>query len=238
MTRSKSDVVFLLVLLAASLGFNLWVARRANGAGGNPRYGEFHASVGRSVPVLSLKTLAGEPISVKVAGVGRPTVVYALKPSCVWCARNMGNVKHMVASTKDKFTFVGVSLEPEGVEAYVKRWALDFPVYVEPSTDTLNALGGLDVTPQTIVITPQGVVQKIWDGAYLSQSSEIEKFFGLSLPGLQAQDASTALGRGCVDPTGGHASINSVAAFKDGLKRCSASGSWMPLTSAALSTSQ
>ena len=49
---------------------------------------------------------------------------------------------------------------------------------------TLQSLG-LGNTPQTIVVSPEGEILKVWMGAYLEEMQpEVEAFFGLNLPGL------------------------------------------------------
>ena len=53
---------------------------------------------------------------------------------------------------------------------------------------TLQSLG-LGSTPQTIVVSPEGKVLKVWTGAYDDKlKSEIEDYFGTQLPGLSALD--------------------------------------------------
>jgi hypothetical protein len=57
-----------------------------------------------------------------------------------------------------------------------------FPVYMRLSADTLQAykLGG---TPQTLVISGEGRVQKNWMGAYNGATkTDIETFFRIKLP--------------------------------------------------------
>jgi hypothetical protein len=52
-------------------------------------------------------------------------------------------------------------------------------------TDDVKLKYRLGGTPQTIVISTDGKVLQNWVGAYADkQQMEVEKFFGLTLPGL------------------------------------------------------
>ena len=65
---------------------------------------------------------------------------------------------------------------------------LNFPVYTGLKSDTIQALG-LGGTPQTIVISPEGLVLKNWPGAYREQTQrEVEDYFQVRLPGLISAD--------------------------------------------------
>jgi hypothetical protein len=53
---------------------------------------------------------------------------------------------------------------------------------------------GLESTPQTIIISPDGRVMKNWVGAYgESLRPEVEAYFGIKLPGLTAGDGGASV---------------------------------------------
>src|SRR5258708_38181114 len=84
---SQSDIAFMLVLLAASLGFNAflgrewWRARKSAPASPDVLLGE-------AVAPLRVKTLDGKPETIAYATQSQPTVLYVFTPSCPWCRRN------------------------------------------------------------------------------------------------------------------------------------------------------
>ena len=67
---------------------------------------------------------------------------------------------------------------------------LEFPVYTDLPILTMREykLGG---TPQTIVVSPQGQVNRIWSGAFAEDlKREVEDYFGVKLPGIMDPKSS------------------------------------------------
>jgi peroxiredoxin len=189
---THSDVAFLLVLLAASLGFNTFLGRewwRAHmSAPASP-----DVLLGEVVPPLRVKTLDGKPETIAYAKQSQPTVLYVFTPSCPWCRRNMNNVKHLTAQRANTFRFIGISLDEKGLGAYVAQHGLTFPVYVDPAPEDRSAYH-LGNVPHTLVISQDGIVLKSWRGAYQGgEQAQIEQFFEVKLPGFS--DDREAAGR-------------------------------------------
>jgi hypothetical protein len=89
-----------------------------------------------------------------------------------------------------EYRFVGVSNTEAGFREYVGNMVLPFPVLAVNAKQLgrpaeLAFLKQLGVTPQLIVVEPGGMVRKAWTGALTPQTQdEVERFFGLTLPGL------------------------------------------------------
>jgi hypothetical protein len=84
------------------------------------------------------------------------------------------------------FRFVGLSLDESGLKEYVERHQLKFPVYARLPAETVESLG-LGSTPQTIVVSPEGEIVKVWSGAYIEDlRSEVEAYFGIQLPAVMS----------------------------------------------------
>jgi len=82
------------------------------------------------------------------------------------------------------FRFIGLSLVEPGLREYVEGHHLNFPMYTRLTSRLLTLLG-LGGTPQTIVISPEGLVLKNWKGAYAERvQTELEGYFQIRLPGL------------------------------------------------------
>jgi peroxiredoxin len=189
---TKSDVTVLLILLVASLGGNLFLARAWHGATHPPAVTALAA--GQAVPTLDLKSLDGRAAAIAYAGESRATIVYAFTPTCSWCRKNIENVRHLWTQKGREFRFVGVSLERAGTEAYVARHHLPFPVYTDPSEATLAAYHLNSGVPRTIVVSSEGKVLHDWSGAYAAGNDKaIADFFQVKFPGLVEPESNDAV---------------------------------------------
>jgi len=167
-----------LLLLVASVGLNVLQASKLRAFEDGTRLA---LETGTVAPVLEVTTLDGEPRAIDFSG--RTTVLYYFSPECGWCEKNWLNVKALIAGTHDRVRFIGLATSPD-VEEYMAERRLGFEVYTGLSLETVRAyrFGG---TPQTVVISPEGIVEHVWAGAYGDRvQREIERTFGFALPGL------------------------------------------------------
>jgi len=142
-------------------------------------------NVGTTVPVLIAKRLDGQEETISYQSTNQLTVLYVFTPACRWCVRNMDNFKTLLKEESGSYRFIGVSLSEKDLADYVGKNDLKLPVYSGLSPETLEAYK-LGLTPQTIVISPEGKVLQDWAGAYTGdQQSRVEAFFHVSLPGLR-----------------------------------------------------
>ncbi len=190
----------LVLVVAASGGLNLALARRVREYGSLLSSQPVHQpplSKGALVPPIVATGLDGQLDTITYAARrdDRLTVLYVFTPPCVWCARNMDNFKALLKAKGQEARFVGLSLSPDSLAAYVHEHELTaLPVLTKLSAATMNAyrFGG---TPQTLVISPEGRVVENWSGAWTKKTqTEIEAFFHVTLPGLHlsATGAATA----------------------------------------------
>jgi len=177
----------MMFIVALSLASNLYLAYTISNLAANPTP-KFSArvplSIGVSAPDISAKNLAGTDEKISFKEIDKPSIIYVFSPSCIWCNRNQENLETIIASKRATHRIIGVSLASEGVKEYVAKHNFDFPVYVNLTPDTVRAynLGG---TPQTIVISSSGKVEQNWEGAFVGEvKSEVEKYFGIALPGI------------------------------------------------------
>ncbi|MEO0250004.1 MAG: redoxin domain-containing protein [candidate division WOR-3 bacterium] len=195
-SRRVSDRLFLLMLLVGSLSFNVfqgWEVRRLKTTlGSQPN--SVNLSIGASVPPIAVSRLNDVQETITYSGISSPTVLYVFTPTCKWCDRNMGNIRTLASLRGNSYRFVGLSLSKEGLKEYLDAHKLNFPIYKNPSPESIRLLG-LGTTPHTIIVSPEGKVLKNWLGAYSgSLQSEVEVYFGLRLPGLVLTEGSK-LGR-------------------------------------------
>jgi peroxiredoxin len=198
--RSRSGVVTatMAVALVMSVTLNVLMAHRIRTTDSvrEAAFADRLLKVGTTVPAITAKRVNGgsEVISYQVTS--EPTVLYVFTPTCIWCARNLSNLKTLLENDSDHFRFIALSLSDEGVAPYVAKNGLAIPVYsgLSPETKKTYKLGG---TPQTIVISPEGRILQNWVGAYVgTQKSQVEAFFHITLPGLVAapEPSSTPAG--------------------------------------------
>lgn len=175
---------FVLLLLVASLSLNVYLGWKIRQGTTSSRQNTVTLSPGTKVDPVTAVTLDGIQHTISYEDTNKPTVLYVLSPTCVWCDRNNANLKRLSELRGNDFRFIGLSLAEPGLKAYVDAQHLEFPVYTRLTTETIQALG-LGSTPQTIVISPDGRVLKNWIGAYIDPlRPEVEAYFGITLPGL------------------------------------------------------
>lgn len=174
----------LTLVLALSLGLNVYLLRvgRAPWAPSPPQL----LKVNDQLPAaVSLVRADGKPVTVSFAADTRPTVLYVLSPFCEWCKRNEKDMKELVNATGNRFRYVGLSTVSKGLKQYIAKGEAPFPVYYVKSKALSRKLGILG-TPETIVVSPAGKVEQVWEGAYLSANlKNVDKFFGVKLTGVQ-----------------------------------------------------
>jgi hypothetical protein len=187
--KDNGGTLVLMLMLTLSLGLNIHLVRRGTL---DPRSERAPAlKIGAQIPSpLLLVDSDSKPVSIDFTDDSRPTVLYVLSPLCSWCKRNEPNMKALVSTTRGRFRYLGLSIESNELKQYITAGRAPFPVYLIDSNDVKRELE-VNSTPETIVVSPTGKVQQIWEGAYFDTNQEqVEKFFGVKLPGLQEPTAT------------------------------------------------
>lgn len=147
-------------------------------------------AVGERPPAPVLEDLQQNRATFTWASDGRPTVVYFMSPTCIWCKRNLESIRALAVAASDKYRFVGISSTRDGLPEYLEKAQYPFPVYFADAT-ARKALK-LSVTPETILISSEGVVVNDWRGAYGPDVvSSLHEVFAVPLPKLKQSGAST-----------------------------------------------
>ncbi len=148
---------------------------------------EGQLKIGSQVPKIDATDLAELDYSIEYSEVKLPTILYIFTPDCIWCKRNLENVKAMVKQTDGKYRMIGLSLTPEKLKEYLYQNDAHFPVYTNVNLEARKAykMGG---TPQTIIVSPDGSVLKNWHGAYMNGlKTEINNYLQVNLPGISSE---------------------------------------------------
>lgn len=186
---SKTILVFLLVV---SVVCNVFLSRKIERLNRAVYVAESvqNLTAGTVVPALEVKDLSGKDIRINYSDDRRPTIIYVFTPQCMWCTRNLENIKLLSNNLNESYRVIGISLTSEDLSGYLAKNQFTFPIYIEPSTATKTNFK-LGATPKTIVVSVEGKILKTWSGAYMGDlKSEIEEFFHLELPGFKEERAS------------------------------------------------
>lgn len=174
--------IFLIACLGLSLSINVilgWKIKRL-GAISAP---SIQAHIGMSVPSLRVKTTSGKTHELSLSN-NRPSILYIFRPGCRWCAANLENIRSLSLHEQTTTDFFGLSTSPDGLDEYLKKNPLPFPIYIVDDSSELKSVDFVG-TPQTIEISPDKKVIHNWVGAYASGvATSIEQRFHIKLPGL------------------------------------------------------
>ncbi len=183
---SNLAVALLLIALGASLaanvGLGLKLRQPPDDRGRPPKA----LSVGRQVPEIPVTDRHGRGQPLTLGG-ALPSVLYVQSEECVWCRRNLANIRVLAAASTGRYQFKGLSLSASREKVTAEETLLGFEV-VGLERPTAQEFG-LAATPTLIVVSADGRVEKIWGGALSGAlQGEVEAYFGVRLPGLQRED--------------------------------------------------
>lgn len=141
-------------------------------------------TTGMHLPPLTAQDPSGQIVTVRFDETDRPTLLYVFTPGCGWCKKNEDNIKSLASQTAATVRLVGVSLTQEGLKDYAEQ---KFPTVKVVNPDALTiAAYRLNGTPETILVSSQGIVLRVWKGAYADSTlREVEEYFKVKLPGLR-----------------------------------------------------
>lgn len=141
-------------------------------------------TVGARAPAMTVRTVTGSISSVNFAGNGKPTIVYLFAPTCVWCARNAKSIDALARALSTTHQVIGLSRTDVGLADYVRERGIAYPVY----STTARAFAGRG-TPTTYLISATGVVEAIWQGAWVPHTKKaIEARLQIALPDISSGD--------------------------------------------------
>lgn len=192
-SERNRGIVPLTVILMASVALNVALAHRIRGfmhaqEAQITKISDQQLKIGAVVPPFTVKRAdrSDEPaVTIRYDESNRPTVLYVFTPQCGWCKKNLESLKALIAKKDREYRFIGVSLTSEGVTQYALEQKLGIPIYhgITKEAEQIYKIIG---TPQTIVVSPNGIVLREWSGAYMGlQKAEVEQFFSVRLPVIQ-----------------------------------------------------
>jgi hypothetical protein len=165
-TSKKKNVLFmtfgLLLILTNSL---LMQQNRQLKAAINEEGRSLELSQGTYLPPIDGLDTEGKPLSLSYEGESLKTLLFIFSPGCKACRDNMRNWQTIRKQMDEKSVRVAaVSIFTEGTKQYVARYGLsDLTVMADVDAKD-RASYKLALTPQTILISPEGRVERVWTG--------------------------------------------------------------------------
>ncbi len=120
----------------------------------------------RPAPDLKLQDLEGNPVSLADYR-GQVVLLNNWATWCPPCKAEMPDLEAYHEAHKDEgFTVIAVNAgdRPNEVAAFAQAYHLTFPVWPDPSTETLRAFG-IQGLPTSYLIDRNGMVRATWTGA-------------------------------------------------------------------------
>lgn len=216
------------VLLFLSLTGNLMFAYLIHQERSRGKDTTSHLDVGTAVGSITGSDDSGRSIAISEDPKGRPTVLYAFSPTCVWCEKTNPALRVLIQKEKERFRFVAadLSLPVSPAEPYIRLNALEFESVIHPNAQTRQQLG-LNGTPDTLVIDTKGKIIRAFHGAYVdSILQSVNEFFGLNLAQSEMETAPVQVrGKNCLQD-GLSFSIGSRICWKGKTYFCSPDSTW------------
>jgi len=180
------DFFLLILLLFCSLTLNVYQGIRIRRTPVNQS--EYIAAptldIGAYISDLNVRDINNNDITISFGVINEYTILFLFSPTCYWCNRNMANFKAIASSQQNSYNVIGISLTDNKLLDYIEHYNIDFPVYTNMLDNTRNMLMARRV-PQTLVVSSDGQVVKLWLGAYRGETKrDVEKYFNVNLPGL------------------------------------------------------
>lgn len=173
-----------IALLICSLAINLLLSRRISSLMREiaSLKSETGLKIGTKVPPIEGRLLNSPSGNIEFGKSTLPTVIYVFRPDCSWCKKNLGNLRALVAASGPRYRIVGLSLpSASSLSSYLETTQLQFPVYSDVAEASIEAYH-LDGTPETIVVSPESRVVKVWLGAYQGlMLKDVENYLGVPL---------------------------------------------------------
>lgn len=186
--KTRNADPFLLVLLALSLGVNVWLGLEVRKSRRMAPPSEAKLKLGDKLPPLEVTDAEGRAATLRAADDARPTVFYVYSHTCGWCQRNQPAIAALAGQASQRFRFVGLCMGPK--EGCARREGdPPFPLYSGVKPQQVAELG-LGSVPQAIVVSPGGEVVRHFRGAWVGGArQEVATYFQAEIPQLDPTPA-------------------------------------------------
>lgn len=139
---------------------------------------------GTALPPLEGFDSDGVRHSIDYGQDSRKTVLLVLSPRCHACEENMPNWEAIINGLdRRSFRLAAVSLQSEGFKEYAIRHGINQVPVLTKIDPKYRVTYNLALTPQTILITADGKVEKVWTGVLREEDKQdVELALNVRLP--------------------------------------------------------
>ncbi len=122
----------LLFLLICSSALNVFLARKIGELNGKVIQVKLELktltklSAGDSVPPFLAKDIMGRDVDFSYSDKASPIIFYTFTPSCIWCKRNLTNVKALAEKMRGKYFFSDYRFQPMAFKTTLSQIILSF----------------------------------------------------------------------------------------------------------------
>ena len=133
-----------------------------------------------TVPSFTAKDINGNEMSVSYSETEPFTMLLWFGPACSSCENNIAFWKRIYSEFhSENLRFLGMHIgNPSSGREYAAGYGLEFPIICATQRYIVDLYKG-HILPQTMLITPEGIIEGIWPGI-LSEDSKVEIIEALS----------------------------------------------------------
>lgn len=185
-----SHSLILTLLLFASVIFNIYLATEVKSTKNtiNTMARNRGLRLGQKAKPLEANTLQNEPFEITYNRDDKPIILYFFDPKCHWCDLNSPSINSLSNEVSETYRVVSIALRDDNLDKFIEQKDYKFPVYHNP-TEASRWAYDLSTVPMTVVVKKNGMVDKIWEGAFMNEKKEeIEQYFDLTLPPIKSEE--------------------------------------------------
>jgi peroxiredoxin len=139
--------------------------------------------VGTPVPALVGYDIHGERLSLSVSDGKSETLIFGVSGNCIYCLEMLDAHRRLAeaaASSGRKVYWVSRDRLEVATASVYSEMTDTSHLLVEPTHATYRALG-LGATPQTVLVSPDGIVKAVWKGVASGNADAVEKEIRLAI---------------------------------------------------------
>lgn len=180
---SLTTMLVALLLIVGLLSLNIALIYQSRKVKAAVYNGEMSLSLGKKMLPISGIDYEGQKRIFAWEQDNRRTLLLVFSPKCGACIENIPNWKAILHQIDEsKFRVIIISSFSDKAKEFVDRYELgNFPTIIEPNPKIFVEYL-LHLTPQTILISPSGEIEKVWLGSIQDDQKEsVEKSLSINL---------------------------------------------------------
>ena len=137
-------------------------------------------AAGRMAPDFRAKTMDGKSVQFSDYLNRGPILVDFWATWCVPCIKEMAHFQELYDTYHDRgFEILGISIDnprsSSKIKPMVKSKGWTFPILLDPNKEVLKKLGGRNVVPYTLIVSPDGEIIATYEGYKAGNEKIVER---------------------------------------------------------------